>query len=134
MNVFFDVDDTIMSSQSGSLRPLVSEVFRELVADGHRIYIWSAVGIRWAALDRHGLREYVTECYPKPIAKYRESLAALGIAADPEFVVDDYPELVAEFGGYQIPPYVLDDPADREMATVLSRVRAVHRNGAPDPR
>ena len=136
MNIFFDVDDTIMSSQTGALRPLVAEVFRDLVADGHRIYIWSAVGVRWIALDRHELRQYVTECYPKPIGKFRESLDLLGIRADPEFVVDDYPELVEFFGGYRIPPYVFDDPGDREMATVLERVRKATlraRGAGPTP-
>ncbi|MEE9198503.1 MAG: hypothetical protein V3U26_01760, partial [Dehalococcoidia bacterium] len=65
MNVFFDVDDTLVSFD-GSLRPHVREVFQRLVKDGHSIYVWSGVGVRWEVVDRHGLRPFVTDCLLKP--------------------------------------------------------------------
>ena len=37
MNIFFDVDETILG-YDGSLRLLVSDVFQRLTEDGQRVY------------------------------------------------------------------------------------------------
>ena len=47
----FGVDATIVGSYDGKLRPMVREVFEQLRADGHQIYIWSGVGLRWLEID-----------------------------------------------------------------------------------
>ena len=39
MNIFFDMDYTILS-QDNSLRPGTREVFRKLVDDGHQVSVW----------------------------------------------------------------------------------------------
>jgi predicted HAD superfamily phosphohydrolase YqeG len=122
MNVFFDVDDTIVCSDGGQLRPLVREVFADLKRDGHVIYIWSGVGLRWQMIDRHLLRPYITDCFVKPLSNHRASLGRLGIKIEPDFVVDDYQEVVDAFAGHAIKPYEWPNPADRAMELVYKLI------------
>jgi hypothetical protein len=130
VNIFFDVDDTIVSGWwRANLRPLVKETFAQLNRDGHCIYIWSGVGLRWADIDTHCLREYIMDCFVKPLTDYQNALVALGIYAYPQFVVDDHVQIVDAFGGYVVRPYVWPDEADREMSVVYARiVEAADRN------
>ena len=125
MNIFFDVDGTLISFLDQSLRPGVAEVFERLVQDGHRIYIWSGVGIRWEEIDRHALREYVTDCCLKPLKDHRAALVPLGVPVEPHFVIDDYPEVVDAFAGHAIRPDERRDPHDREMEVVYQKIVAL---------
>jgi hypothetical protein len=127
MNVFFDVDDTIICSLDGSLRPMVREVFDQILADGHTIYVWSGMGIRWPDVDKHGLRRYVSECWVKPLSDHRQSLATLGVLVEPDFVVDDHKEVVDVFGGYNVRAYSGYDPSDREMGAAYEKLGEVAR-------
>lgn len=124
MNVFFDVDGTILCSSDESLRPMVREVFRSLSDDGHRIHIWSGVGIRWREIDQHHLRHLIVGCYLKPVQNYRPSLPLLGVPIEPDFVVDDHPDIVRAFGGHAIKPYLRHDPSDLEMLAAYEAVQA----------
>lgn len=117
MNIFFDVDDTIIAF-NGDLRPHVREVFQKLLDKGHNNYIWSGVGLRWEIIDRHGLRSYVTDCFVKPTQRYRESLKIMGIPVKPDFCIDDHPELIKELGGEAIKPYYWSEEQDKEMLRV----------------
>ncbi len=128
MNIFFDVDLTIIS-EDGSLRPGVRELFHDLRSAGHTIYLWSGNGIRWSVLDRYGLRDLVAGCFFKPLHSIPEALARQGLP-QPDFCVDDYPECVEQFGGVVVKPYGLPDPADGEMARVgmlIARGRPLSR-------
>jgi len=129
LNVFFDVDDTIVSSWDGSLRPLVKEVFAQLNLDGHDLYIWSGVGLRWYEIDKHGLRPYIKGCFVKPLWDHRRRLPLLGIEVEPHFVIDDYQEVVDVFGGHTIKPYFRRDPGDKEMAVVYEKIRTYDPDG-----
>jgi hypothetical protein len=122
VNVFFDVDDTLICSNDGTLRPLVRDTFERILADGHSIYVWSGVGIRWSEIEQHGLRPYVIDCFVKPLANHRESLQTLGVLVEPDFVVDDHAEVVQVFGGYAVRPYAGYDPSDREMANAYAKL------------
>jgi hypothetical protein len=118
MNIFFDVDETIQG-YDGSLRPLVHQTFQALIADGHRIFVWSGVrtaeAVRSEVVRRHGLESFVTDCYQKPRFDYVEQWQRTGIEVQPEFCVDDYPEVVEAFGGVLIKPYsYARDDADLE--------------------
>ena len=44
MNIFFDVDQTLLHSEATEwhLRPGVREVFESLKSMGHTLYIWTA--------------------------------------------------------------------------------------------
>ena len=123
MNVFFDVDYTLISTY-GTLRPWVRETFEQISLDGHTIYVWSGVGLRWAVLDRFGLRHYVQNCFEKPLDRHHERLAGLGVDVLPDFCVDDYPEIVQVFGGVAIRPYYQPDPLDLEMHRVYAAISA----------
>jgi phosphoglycolate phosphatase-like HAD superfamily hydrolase len=132
MNIFFDVDETILGYDE-SLRPLVEQVFRQLVEDGHRIYVWSGVrtgdAVRANVVERHGLAAYVTECFRKPLFDFREQWARRGIDVQPDFVVDDYPEIVDAFGGLVVKPYSMAR-ADSEMQLVYEAIREhIAKNG-----
>ena len=127
MNIFFDVDETIMG-YDGSLRPLVRETFQALVDDGHSIYIWSGVRtgetVRSEVVERHGLTVYVTDCFQKPRWDYREQWRRSGFGVQPDFIVDDYPEIVEEFGGVLIKPYAYARQQDTELERVYVAIRA----------
>ena len=129
MNVFFDVDGTIIGANDGKLRPLVREVFEQLRADGHAIYIWSGVGIRWVEIDRHELRTLIETCFHKPMWNHHARLAALEVTPFPDFVVDDHAEVVEAFGGVTVSPFYYFDPDDREMERVYRAIK--ERAGQP---
>ena len=42
---------------------------------------------------------------------------------EPEFVIDDYPEVVAAFGGVWVPPYFFKRSFDQEMERIYRIVR-----------
>lgn len=123
MNIFFDVDHTIINSDN-RLRPGVRELFERLRAAGHSVYLWSGIGRRWEIVQAYALGDLVVDCFEKPLYQYERMLAPLGINVRPDFVVDDHPHLVHAFGGCVVAPYRRDDPADREMErveTVIAR-------------
>ena len=125
LNVFFDVDGTLLTYDD-RLRPHVHAVFQRLQADGHRIYIWSGTGLRHAVVEENGLADYVSGVFPKPLADFQEQLRAY-TPIDPDFVVDDHPQIVEALGGFQIEPaltYTVDDPNDREMWRAYDAIRA----------
>ena len=130
MNVFFDVDYTIISYE-GALRPHVREVFQALTEEGHRIYIWSGVGLRHAVIQQHELSEYVSGIYMKPLENHWAMLPKLGVEVTPEFVIDDHREVVDAFGGMHIAPYSYPSQNDTEILRAHSLIRkaAEERDG-----
>jgi hypothetical protein len=132
MNIFFDVDETIVG-YDGSLRPLVHETFKVLVEEGHHIYIWSGVRtpemVRDEVVERHGLAIYVTDCFQKPRFDYTEQWQRSGVDVQPDFIVDDYPEIVEAFGGMLIKPYSRAQP-DRDLERVYTAIKAA-AEGSP---
>ena len=121
MNIFFDVDHTIIDSDN-RLRPGVRALFERLCAHGHTLYLWSGIGARWEIVRDNGLEELVAGCYDKPLYQYERMLAPLGIPVRPDFVVDDHPHLVHAFGGCVVRSYLKPDPADREMERVAAEI------------
>ena len=69
MNIFFDIDYTIMGAD-GSLRHNTEATFRKLLDDGHSLFIWSGVGVRTADVKRFGLLGYVGGVFQKPLEDY----------------------------------------------------------------
>jgi len=123
VNVFFDVDYTILSVD-GRLRTHVREVFEKLREDGHTIYIWSGVGLRTAEVRRFELDEYVTKIFVKPLADYRNEARRSGVEPLPDFCIDDHRAVVDAFGGYHISEYFFTNEHDQEMLRVYDAVRA----------
>jgi hypothetical protein len=125
MNIFFDVDQTILG-QDGSLRPLVEEIFQRLVEDGHRIFVWSGVRtadvVRAEVVERHALTAYVTDCFRKPVFDYRQQWLRWGSDVQPDFCVDDYPDIVEAFGGVLVKPY-LSARADADLERVYQAIK-----------
>ncbi|MBI4498293.1 MAG: hypothetical protein HY689_10375 [Chloroflexi bacterium] len=130
LNIFFDVDYTLIG-YDGSLRPHVREVFEQIKADGHTIYIWSGMGVRWEVVDRHGLRPYVSGCYTKPLADHHHWLGRLGVPVTPDFCVDDHQEIIDAFGGVRIRPYEFPDRYDREMQRVYHIITTLTAQATP---
>ncbi len=124
MNIFFDVDDTILSFD-GALRPNTHAVFERLIADGHTVYVWSGVGIRKEFVDRERLTHLVSGIYQKPLSDFSAGLERFGIPVIPDFVVDDYPEIVAHFGGLCIRPYQRGSHPDNELLAIPALVEAL---------
>ena len=122
MNIFFDVDHTIVDSDN-ALRPGVRELFTRLREDGHTVYLWSGFGRREEILTLHDLDGLVAGCFDKPLYHYEAMLEPLGIPVRPDFVVDDHPHLVHAFGGCVVNRYLSPNPADREMPRVYDAVQ-----------
>lgn len=136
MNIFFDVDYTLID-WDGSLRPHVREVFERLVSEGHQIYIWSGVGLRWEVIHQHSLGDLVSGCYLKPMSNHRQEMERLGVPVEPDFVIDDHSAVVSAFGGYIIRPYYsYGGSQDTEMLRVydaIARYAANNGSGTAPP-
>lgn len=124
MNVFFDVDATILA-EDGTLRPHTREVFEQLIAEGHTVYIWSGVGLRTAEVQRFGLEPLVSGIYVKPLFEFIAGLVKHGIPVTPDFVIDDYPTIVEHYGGHRIKAYEVADEFDTELLAVPGLVAAM---------
>jgi hypothetical protein len=121
VNIFFDVDHTIIDSDN-RLRPGVRDLFERLQEAQHSIYLWSGIGARWEIVHSHGLERWVAGCFDKPLYHYEAMLGPLGIPVRPDFVVDDHPHLVHAFGGCVVTPYRSANDADTEMDRVFREV------------
>ena len=129
MNIFFDVDYTIMGAD-GSLRQNTAETFRKLVSDGHKVFIWSGVGVRTAEVRRFGLADYVTKVFQKPLEDFDTALPGLGVFTPPDFIIDDHPEIVRYFGGFICRPYYFRNRQDSEMDEIYQTVCDVVETGS----
>lgn len=127
MHIFFDMDYTIVA-HDGSLRPMTHEIFRRLNTDGHRLYIWSGIGVRTAEVHNLGLADLTYGVFQKPVEKFEGSLARYDIPVVPDVVVDDHKEVVGYFGGVLIRPYFWPDPNDKELERVYRNIRNLHRD------
>ena len=114
LNIFFDVDYTLLS-MDGSLRPGTRETFERLVSDGHRIFIWSGVGMRTAEIQKHDLQDFVSGIFVKPLEDFDNALPSFGVHVRPDFVIDDFPQIVGNFGGIVVRPYYFRAAEDDEM-------------------
>jgi hypothetical protein len=131
VNIFFDVDYTILSADY-TIRPGTREIFDRLVNDGHQVYIWSGEGLRWTAIRDHKLDQYVADVFHKPTWNHVARLEELGVPMIPDFVVDDYPEIVAAFGGFFVSEYFIEQLADQEMYAVYQTICEHVRHGTSD--
>lgn len=123
MNVFFDVDDTLITWDV-RMRPGVEDVFQHIRQDGHLVYLWSGYGPRWPFVDRFGLRGQIEDCFWKPLHNHHARLEELGVPFVPDYVVDDHPEIVRAFGGTLVAPAQAPFDGDREMWRVYEEFRA----------
>ena len=133
MKIFFDVDYTILGLDD-TLRPGTLETLTKLKNDGHEIYIWSGMGQRWEVIEKHDLSALVSGVYEKPTHHFHERLEELGVPFEPEFVIDDYPEVVAAFGGVWVPPYFFSRTVDQEMDRIYKIVGEFVRTGTSEDR
>jgi hypothetical protein len=124
MNIFFDCDYTIIA-MNGNLRPGVREIFQRLKDDGHTLYIWSGMGIRWYEVRKHGLESFITDCFHKPLYDYRRRMAGMGVTVAPDMVIDDYPDLVTALGGVRVRAYLYEKDTDREMEEIYPVISAM---------
>jgi hypothetical protein len=124
VNVFFDVDYTIIGFD-GSLRPNTVQVFEQLVALGHDVYVWSGVGVRWGEVRKAGLEPLVQGVYQKPLSDFDAGLERYGVPVVPDFVIDDYPGIVEHFGGLCIKPYVSRRWPDDELLVIPELVESI---------
>jgi hypothetical protein len=119
MRIFFDVDYTILGADY-TLRPGTHDTFQRLVDDGHEIHIWSGEGLRHGVLRNHELTHFVSGVYEKPIQNHLARLDELGVAVMPDFVIDDYSEIVTVFGGYFVTEYYRHREDDSEMENIYT--------------
>ena len=133
MKIFFDVDYTILGLDD-SLRPGTKENLEKLISDNHEVYIWSGMGERWEVVEKYELGPLVSGVYEKPTHHFHERLEELKVPFEPEFVIDDYPEVVAAFGGVWVPPYFFKRNFDEEMDRVYKIVCDFNSTGTSEDR
>ena len=121
MRIFFDVDYTILSIDY-KLRSGTRDVWERLIADGHEIHVWSGEGKRHQVLRDHGLEDLVSGVYHKPIFDYAKRLEVMGVPYVPDFVIDDYPEIVRVFGGFQVRDFYRSADDDDEMEHIYGSI------------
>ncbi len=125
MNIFFDIDDTLLDVQKG-LRPQTREVFQRLKEDGHTLFIWSGVGVRTREVRSLGLESYVEGVFQKPLDNHlhhaQRMLERGEIPVLPDLVVDDDQRIVTALGGVQVQPYANSGPEDTEMERVYRTI------------
>ena len=78
----------------------------------------TCVDVRTAEVQRHGLEHYPVGVFQKPIQDFETGLRTFGVTARPDFVIDDYPEIVGAFGGVVVRPYYFAAADDDEMEKV----------------
>lgn len=128
MNIFFDVDDTLIT-WNVKLRPDVIEVFQQLRQDGHSLYLWSGYGPRWEVVSRYeAMREHIIDCFWKPLYDHHARLVELGVPFCPDYVVDDHPQIVEAFGGTLVVPAGKPLFDDREMRRAYDEITAFARD------
>ena len=132
MNIFFDMDYTLIGGIDGSPRPNVVEVMERLKTDGHELYVWSGVGIRWRDVKRLGIEHVINDCYVKPLSNYYQSMKKMELPAEPDIVVDDFPMVASAFGGLCIPAYNVQDEEDRVMERVYNALTDYDTRGHSD--
>ncbi len=130
MNIFFDVDDTLITWDV-RLRPNVSDVFARLREDGHTIYLWSGYGPRWEVVKRFELAEHIVDCFWKPLYDHHSRLEELGVPFVPDYVVDDHPDIITAFGGSLINPASSTYFEDKEMWRVYEAISTFAAGRAP---
>ena len=123
MNIFFDVDHTIITWDV-KLRPGVKEVFQKLRDDGHILYLWSGMGPRWEIVRRFELHDHIVDCFWKPLYDHHNRLTELGVTLVPDYVIDDHSEVVAAFVGTVILPPAMPLDWDKEMWRVYDDIQA----------
>ena len=133
MKIFFDVDYTILGLDD-SLRPGTMETLQKIKDDGHEIYIWSGMGERWEVVKKHNLEPHISGVYEKPTHHFHERLEELGVPFEPDFVIDDYPEVVAAFSGVWVPPYFFKRSVDQEMDRIYQIIADVVGTGSSEDR
>ena len=131
MNIFFDVDYTIMS-MDGKIRPHTHDVFSQFISMGHIIYIWSGVGLRHKDVDRLGLNEFVSGIFVKPVTEYETGIQRFKVDPRPDYVIDDHREIVEFFGGYHVSPYYFKDDSDNEILELFENTIKYFETGLSD--
>ena len=131
MKIFFDVDYTILGLDD-TLRHGTKETFQQILDDGHEIHIWSGMGERWEVIEKHNLKEFISGVYEKPTDKFDARLEELKVPFVPDFVIDDYPEIVYHFGGVCVPPYFFNCSVDKQMERIYNIITEVVATGSSD--
>lgn len=102
-----------MLGEDNSIRPGVAFTLSRLKAEGHEVWAWSGDTRRAELLDACGLLELLHGVTIKPTSNYRGRARELCGDHEPQFVVDDHPQVVRMFGGLQLPSYYGADHPDQ---------------------
>jgi hypothetical protein len=83
------------------------------------------MGLRTEEAAEHGLMDFMTGVFGKPIEDFERGLNDLGITVRPDAVVDDHADIVRHFGGVLVRPYFWPDQSDNEMERVYQELCAI---------
>ncbi len=121
MNIYFDVDQTLIFPMTRSLRPYAKWCIDNLKKAGHSIYIWSRRGEEncWDIARLVGVS--LDNCANKPPLTNLKRITHL--SARPHFCIDDDPEdVIRVWPGMLVLPYCFETEEDKEMLRVLDSI------------
>ena len=124
----------------GSLRPRTREIFSQLIEDGHKVFIWSGVGMRTKDMERLDLMDLISGIFVKPITEFENGLDRFNVQPRPDFVIDDHREFGEALGGVHIEPYYFGAAEDGQMDDLYQSIsdfsetgKSVHRGFKSPP-
>jgi hypothetical protein len=83
-------------------------------------------------MEKHGLTDFVTNFYEKPVHDYWNNISKLLEEDRPNMVIDDNLEIVAILGGIWVNQYYFPNKNDTEMQKVREIIADVESSGSSD--
>ena len=126
MNIFFDIDQTLIEPSTRQLRPWSEWCIKHLQEYGHEIFLWSHVG--WTNCVDVGLKMQIArwKWFTKPgldnMADHSHIVDQIGNQVKIDLCIDDDPTDMPNFyQGMTVLPYfaTYDEQIDQEMLRIL---------------
>jgi len=129
MNIFFDIDDTLIAPGTRKLRPWSQWCVKHLRDAGHIIYLWSHGGKKNCKDVAIKLQVPPSKCFAKPgwdnFENHKHIIDNLGALISIDLCIDDDPQdMPAFYPGMTVLPYCADftPEQDKEMLRVLDSI------------
>lgn len=120
MNIFFDIDQTLIYPGTRKIRPYAKWSIGRIQKAGHRVFLWSHRGEQNCWDVAKGVGVSLNNCYDKP--PFENLFDAAHIPHVINYCVDDDPkDMPMVFPGLTVLPYCAEyEPQDdQEMLRVL---------------
>lgn len=135
MNIFFDIDQTLIYPGDRTMRPYAKWCLNYLKKNGHDIYLWSRRGEENCYDVAVLLGISLSRCFSKPPFTNLRDITHL--TAYPEYCIDDDPsDVLTAWPGILVLPYMASYTAkeDKELVRVADTIVPVELEKQRHPR